>query len=60
MEIETIALITLSSIVVATSAYTILIINCRRQRVPVVPVVPVEPVEPKDWGVKNPALNGNV
>jgi hypothetical protein len=70
MEIETIALLTLSSIVVATSTYTILIINCRRRRevaplapiVPVVPVVPVAPVvPPKDWGIHNPvALNSTV
>ena len=61
MEIETIALLVLSSIVVASSTYTILIINCRRRRevaplVPIMPAEPVAPVPPKDWGVHNPAL----
>ncbi len=57
MEIETIALLTLSSIVVASSTYTIMIINCRRRRTV---EVAETPQPPKDWGVHNPTLNVTV
>jgi hypothetical protein len=57
MEIDTIALLTLSSIVVAGSTYVIWAINCRRRRTV---EVAETPQPPKDWGVHNPALNASV
>jgi hypothetical protein len=62
MEIDTIALLALSSIVVAASSYVIMLVNCRRRprerrdeepkEMEQVPVV--APESPKDWGVQNP------
>ena len=57
MEIDTIALLTLSSIVVAGSSYIIWAVNCRRrvlrEQVPIVEAV----VPPNDWGVQNPVAH---
>lgn len=61
MEIDTIALIALSSVLIAGSSYVIWAVNCRRrvirEQIPIKEEIPVREESPKDWGIQNPVAH---